>query len=386
MGKVIPCPKTARPGASATIGPFQTSVALLTRKIWARPVLSGAAAAEVAVVIPCYNYARYLHEAIESVLSQQGVEISVVVVDDASTDESLAVAHALASRDERISVIANRTNRGPVETFNTGLAASRGEFLVRLDADDLLTPGSLLRSTEILRAFPSVGLVYGHPLHFSGETLPTPRLVATGWTIWPGHDWLADRCRTGCNVITSPEAVMRRSLVDRLGGQRPLAHTHDMEMWLRLAAFGDVAYIHGADQAWHRDHCGSLSARHVDPIKDLLERRDAFQVLLAGPAGQLADAAEWRRTAMAAIATDAVELAVRRYDHSTVDLDSVHSLLNIARSLSPDLTLLSGWQGLERRMAMGPKWANRHPVFFIERAVRGLRGVVRRRRWHRSGV
>ena len=356
------------------------------RKLRVKPLPPIGHPAEVAAVIPCYNYARYLPEAVESVLSQQDVGIHVVVVDDASTDDSLAVARTLASRDSRITVIANGTNRGPVETFNTGLAACKGEFLVRLDADDLLTPGSLQRSVAVMRAFPSVGLVYGHPLHFAGNEPPDPRLTATGWTVWPGHEWLAGRCESGCNVITSPEVLMRRSLVDRLGGQKPLAHTHDMEMWLRLSAFGDVAYIHGADQAWHREHSNSLSAREVDPFKDLLERRDAFEVLFAGPAGQLPGAAEWARTAMAAIANDAVELAVRRYDHPVTEIEIVHRLRDIARSLSPNTSLLGDWQGLERRMAMGSKRASRHPVFFLERVARGLRGIVRRHRWHRNGV
>lgn len=358
----------------------------LLRRTKVAPVPSNDGPAEVAVVIPCYNYARYLPLAVESVLSQQGVTVHIVVVDDASSDDSLTVARALASRDGRITVIANGANRGPVESFNTGLAASAGQFLVRLDADDLLTPGSLRRSVDVMRAFPGVGLVYGHPLHFTGHRLPPPRVEATGWTVWPGHEWLAGRCETGCNVITSPEAMMRASLVDRLGGQRPLAHAHDMEMWMRLAAFADVAYVHGADQAWHREHSGSLSAREVDPLKDLLERRDAFEVLLAGPAGELADAPRWRRIAMVAIANDAVELAVRRYDHPVVDVQTVHRLRDIARSLAPEPRLLTDWRGLERRMALGPKRTSRHPVFVLERVLRGLRGIVRRRRWHRNGV
>lgn len=95
----------------------------------------------VSVVIPCFNYARYVPEAVGSVLEQRGVVVDIIIVDDCSTDDSLAVARGLADEHPQVQVLANAVNAGPVATFNRGLAQARGEFLVRLDADDLLTPG-----------------------------------------------------------------------------------------------------------------------------------------------------------------------------------------------------------------------------------------------------
>lgn len=351
-----------------------------------RPRPAAATEATVTVVIPCYNYARYLRQAVASVLSQAAVSVDVIIVDDASTDDSLALARELASRHRSVSVIAHAYNTGPVETFNDGLARASGEFLARLDADDLLTPGCLKRAVDVMRAYPSVGLVYGHPLHFTGDLMPAARSEATRWTVWPGRHWLADRCRFGVNVITSPEVLMRKSVVDQVGGQLPLAHTHDMEMWLRMSAFCDVGYVHGVDQAWHREHAESLSARHVDAFRDLIERRDAFLALFAGCAADIPDASAMRIDAMRAIATDAVELASRQYDHPTADPEMVERLRGVASSLVPDVRTLHGWTGLEKRMAMGAKRACRHPPFFAERIVRGLLGIYRRRRWHRSGL
>lgn len=342
--------------------------------------------ATVTVVIPCYNYARYLPQAVESVLAQPGVAVDVVIVDDASGDDSLAVARRLAAADARVVVVAHAQNAGPVATFNDGLALASGEFLVRLDADDLATPGAFARAVSVMRAYPAVGLVYGHPLHFHGDRLPPARSTATGCTVWPGRQWLADRCRSGLNVITSPEVLMRRSVVDRVGGQNALAHTHDMEMWLRMSAFCDVAYIHGVDQAWHREHEDSLSARHVDPLRDLLERRDAFEVLFAGPAGELPEARRLRAAAMRALATDAVELVSRQYDHVEADAELVARLRGIAAELVPEVETLRGWAGMEKRIAMGARRASLHPLFFAERVLRGLAVRYRRRRWHRAGI
>ncbi len=135
----------------------------MTSKLKIKAVPS-AMPATVTVVIPCYNYARYLPAAVASALSQHAADVDVIVVDDRSTDDSLAVARELADADARVRVIAHESNAGPVQTFNDGLAAARGEFLVRLDADDMLTPGSLRRALAVMQHFPSVGLAYGHPI------------------------------------------------------------------------------------------------------------------------------------------------------------------------------------------------------------------------------
>lgn len=346
------------------------------------PAICGAT---VSVIIPCYNYGRFLAEAVFSALEQDKVGVNVIIVDDASTDDSAAIALGIAAADERVTVIRHEVNEGPVQTFNDGLAVAGGEFLVRLDADDLLAPGALVRAAAVMRAFPSVGLVYGHPLHFAGRP-PVARTDATRWTIWPGREWLAERCRTGLNVITSLEVMMRRHVVDQVGGQRALAHTHDMEMWLRISAVSDVAYIHGADQAWHREHPASLSARRVDALRDLEERRDAFALLFDGNRLSIAGGEELHLLARVALACDAVELASRQFDRPLADIQLVQRLEAIARGLVAEVDTVPGWEGLRRRKAMGAGRASRHPSFFAERVVRGLFGRYRRLRWHRAGV
>lgn len=340
----------------------------------------------ITVVIPCYNYARYLGQAIESALGQSGVAMDVVVVDDASTDGSTDVAHSYAVKDSRIQLLVHSVNAGPVKTFNDGLAVARGEFLVRLDADDLLTPGSIGRSIEVLRAYPSVGLVYGHPLHFSGSALPPPRTSPTAWTLWPGQRWLRDRCHDACNVITSPEVVMRSSVVQKAGGQKELAHTHDMEMWLRIAAYSDVAYIHGADQAWHREHDKSLSAREVDHYRDLLERRDAFSVLFSGVRDVLTDTEDCRRAAYTALAKQALSFACRELDHGRDGEVRVGQFLEVARSLVPALSILSEWNAYQARLRIPAPVRRWHPTSMIARLRRRLDHARSMKRWHNDGV
>ncbi|MDQ4504339.1 glycosyltransferase family A protein [Sinomonas sp. ASV322] len=348
---------------------------------------AGVAGSEtVSVVIPCYNYGRFLGEAVGSALSQRSADVRVIVVDDRSTDDSLAVATAIADRDPRVTVIANERNSGMVETFNRGLRAAAGDFLVRLDADDLLTPGALERALAVFRAYPSVGLVYGHPLHFEGTRLPEPRTAATAWTVWPGRRWLADRCASGVNVITSPEVVMRMSTVREAGPQMPLKHTPDMEMWLRLAAFADVAYIQGADQAWHREHAASMSATEVDDVVDLVERGEAFEVLFSGPVGRLPEAEELHAAALTALAREALMRAAREYDRGRGNSPAAAEFIRLAGQFIPDTARVSGWRRLQRRIRRGSRFPQRSLQSLGARLARRTASELKWRRWRREGV
>lgn len=339
----------------------------------------------VTVVIPCYNYGRYLPQAVGSVLSQSGISAQVIIVDDDSVDGSLDVARRLAC-DARVTVLANSENLGMVETFNRGLAAAEGEFIVRLDADDLLTPGSLERAIAVFQSFPEVGLVYGHPVHFSGTRLPRARTRPVGWTIWSGPRWLELRCESPRNVITSPEVVMRASTVHRAGPQLALRHTPDMEMWLRMAAFGEIAFIRGADQAWHREHEFSMSATEVNDALDISERIEMFEALLAGPVGQLANAsrldASWRK----GLAEEALLRACREYDRGRGASEEKDHYVRVATSLCDDIETLRGWRPLLHRERRGIQRSARLRHAALPRFRRRILAEVSSVKWRREGV
>lgn len=357
----------------------------LRRTVRARPRATATADATVSVVVPCFDYGRYLPEAVGSALDQEGVVVDVVVVDDASTDDSRAVAARLAAADSRVTVVAHAVNQGPVATFNDGLARASGEFLVRLDADDLLTPGSLARAVAVARAYPSVGLVYGHPLHFT-DARPTPRSRVRGWTVWPGRRWLRDRCVDGYNVITSPEVLMRRSVVTAVGGQRPLAHTHDMEMWLRLAAFADVAYVAGADQAWHRDHPASLSAREVDDATDFRERVAAYAELGSGVAAGVPGMADLVAAAHGAMVRQVLRACRYEVDRGRRDPERVRRLMTEALTVDPRLAADRTWLTLTAALD-GPPPGPLARTTGLARAVQvRAEDVLRVHRWRRTGT
>ena len=175
----------------------------------------------VSVVIPCYNYGHFLEEAVTSVLDdQEGVDVRVLIIDDASPDDSAEVARKIAAREPRVEVIVHAANKGNIATYNEGLLEwADGDYCVLMSADDRLTPGALRRARDLLDANPGVGFVYGRALWvMHGAPLPTARTKVRGWSVWPGPWWIEHRFRQAENPINSPEIVVRTSLQKRVGG------------------------------------------------------------------------------------------------------------------------------------------------------------------------
>ena len=182
----------------------------------------------VTVVIPCYNYGHYVGTAVRSVLDQPGVDVDVILIDDASTDGSAEVVRQLAAADPRVRAILHRRNFGHIATYNEGLEQATGDYVVLLSADDALTPGALARAAALLETCPSVGLVYGNNEAFLDELPPVTQKIRS-WTIWSGNEWIEKRCQSGRSCIASPEVVMRTAVQHAIGGYDPeLPHTGDV--------------------------------------------------------------------------------------------------------------------------------------------------------------
>jgi glycosyltransferase involved in cell wall biosynthesis len=340
----------------------------------------------VSVVIPCYNYGRYLPSAVESVLTQTGVDVEVIVVDDCSTDGSQEVARSLAASEPRVRLLLHDRNLGHIRTYNDGLALVTGDYVVLLSADDLLAPNSLARSTALLENRPDVGLVYGCAVDFS-ETPPPPRTDVRSWSIWSGQAWLARICSRGANTIVNPEAIMRRSLMRELGGyDQGLPHTADMELWMRAAARANVGRINGPDQAFYRVHDSNMHATDFRGLLiDMAERKKTFDGFFIseggehpGPRGQAL-----LQRAHKALALDALRVACSALDGSgSHDGSEASDFAEFA---------LECWPPLEKSIRWWPYAArHRRRVSEVRRqyaaAMYSLRWKVRWRRWRRFGT
>jgi len=340
----------------------------------------------VSVVIPAYNYARYLHECVASVLSQRDVDVDAIVVDDGSTDETPSVTRALAV-DARVTVIRNQPNRGHIPSVNIGLAEVTGDYMVKLDADDLLAPGALARATALLEAHPAVTFVYGRPDNFSGATPAARDAAARSWTLWTGGAWVERRCRRGTNVISQPEVVMRTAALRESGPVREdLPHTSDLHTWLKLAALGDVGRVNGPVAGYYRVHDQSMQRTvHSGRVLDYNGRRDAFDAAFAGPVGELPDAARLHDAARRALAAAALERACRAYDRGRTDEEPIDDLVAFALETWSQTRTLPQWAALERRRVLGAARVPRHPRYVARAVVRRASEELGRRRWLRTG-
>jgi glycosyltransferase involved in cell wall biosynthesis len=343
--------------------------------------------ARVDVVVPCYNYGHFLTACVESVLAQEGVEVNVLVVDDGSVDQSAAIAHALAARDSRVRLISLPKNVGMIPAVNRGISEITGEYFVKLDADDLLSPGSLKRSVELLERYPNVGFVYGRPRHFTGNVPPPVRRGRPRWIIWSGAEWFALRCSVGVNCISQPEVVIRSSALREIGGYNPqLPHTSDVEMWLRLSVMSDVGRINGVDQGYYRVHPNSMQRTvNAGVMTDLIGRRDAFISTFALADDRLRDAAELEATVRRTLAAEALDEACRTYDRDKVDPQLEDKLVDFAMTTYPAAASLPEWSGLQKRRKRGrqSRWL---PSSLLAAAIRRGRWEIARLRWVRTGV
>jgi glycosyltransferase involved in cell wall biosynthesis len=273
---------------------------------------------QVTVVIPHYNYGQYLPYAVRTALEQPAVDADVVIVDDASTDGSAEVARRLASADPRVRLIEHTTNRRHIATYNDGLAAATGTYVVLLSADDALAPGSLARSISLLEAHRSVGLVYGTVRTFSQSVDGTQfdgaawRGARMSWTVWRGRDWLERVGRRGRNPISNPEVVMRREILDDIGGyDARFPHSADLYLWLRAAARSDVGRVTGVVQAYYRVHDTNMHAVQFGGLLDDYRAvRDTFEAFYDADGDRIRDVDRLRARTRRALSREAVHRTV----------------------------------------------------------------------------
>ena len=329
---------------------------LVARTIWAkepkvtvrRPRKHVGNRPSVFVVIPCYNYGHYLEACVDSVLGQQDVQVDVLIIDDASTDGSANTVRQLGLRDGRIHTICHSRNAGHISTYNEGLAQASGDYTVLLSADDLLTPGSLERATSLMQEHPSVGLTYGSAVIITDDDVPLARTVPANWIIWPGRSWLAHVCKTGANPLRSPEAVMRTSVLQAVGGySADLPHSADFGMWMRAAMLADVGFIGGADQAYYRSHSSNMHDESFGVLGDLDQRLASFDEILGESAG-LAGREQMLDSAHRAMAREALSAAIAAGTGGDADQESVEQYVSLALRFWPDARDLPEWRILRR--------------------------------------
>lgn len=344
----------------------------------------------VSVVIPTFNYGRFLPECLSSIFEQDEVSLEVVVVDDGSTDDTSQICADMAEAEPRLRVIRHAVNRGHIATFNHALESGSGEYVVKLDADDCLTRGSLRRSASLLDTHPDVAFVYGRSYVFAGDRPDEGglgvKIRPTRWTVWSGEQWVEDRIRRGHNPIKQPEVMMRRESLRQVGGHRPeVPASSDLNLWLRLASVGDVGRINGPVQGLYRVHDTNMhDVMHGGVIADLSARWTAFDLFIE-------EAPAARRATLRAALTrtfcrDALRVAEGLCDSEHADVSEVEAVLAFAASMDPGRRERWRHQLVRQRLSMLRRGHVRFARSAPARIKRDLQGRLRWQQWDRRGL
>lgn len=244
----------------------------------------------VSIVIPTYNRAALVSEAVRSALVQNWEPLEVIVIDDASSDDTVERLSELASLDERVRVIERERNGGESAARNQGILASRYEYVAFLDSDNRFMPGKLEAQ------MPALVQASDHAVSFSGYVLSADgaesEVVLTHWdsdslsvmTELLGH----------CVVNTSTFIARADLLADQGLFRTDLDCCADHELWLRLAALGSLFLYEPQALTFYRLHSGSVSgdlsrvAKYEELVIGDFLARDDLPPTIADRAG------EWR--------------------------------------------------------------------------------------------
>lgn len=190
----------------------------------------------VSVVVPNYNCGRFLRDAIDSVLQQSYAAREIIVVDDGSTDDSLAV---LEPYGDRIRVVSQR-NQGVSVARNTGIQHSRGELIAFLDADDMWRPEKLTKQVSLFQN-PDVGLVYCAVEYVDEAARP----LGTNVTGRRGRVLRDIALLRGTIVLAGGStAVVRKTSFEKAGLFDPKMSTAaDWDMWRRIACYDEIDVV-----------------------------------------------------------------------------------------------------------------------------------------------
>ncbi|MBW1897872.1 MAG: glycosyltransferase [Deltaproteobacteria bacterium] len=212
---------------------------------------------KVTVLMPVYNGENYLREAIHSILIQTFTDFEFLIINDGSTDRSVEIIESFA--DSRLILINNEKKLKLIETLNRGLKRAQGEYLARMDCDDISSLERLERQVAFMDAHPDVGVLgTGFQLIDSeGKMINNP-------VHFPSMHKILQWCLNFFSPIVHPSVMMRRKVVLEAGGySREFIHAEDYELWCRLSRLTRLDNLQDALLSL-RKHETNITGAHLE--------------------------------------------------------------------------------------------------------------------------
>lgn len=234
---------------------------------------------QVSIVLPAYNCGAFISQTIESVLAQTWRDFELIIIDDGSTDDTLAIVSRYAGQDERIRVY-SQPNMGLAMTLNRGIDLASNEWVFRMDNDDLMRPQRLERQMDFLAEHPELVVASSLVRHIDGNNRVIGKDNSMLFTPEAIDKLIASNELIG---FCHPAVVLRKSVVQAEGGYRKAFFpAEDIDLWNRLVEKGHKVLVQPEYLLDYRMHGKSASisrARLVRTkvrwLKDCMLRRRA---------------------------------------------------------------------------------------------------------------
>jgi glycosyltransferase involved in cell wall biosynthesis len=192
----------------------------------------------ISVLMPVYNAELFVAQAVESILNQTFKDFEFLITNDGSTDSSLSILRQYAAQDSRIRLM-SRANTGYVSALNEMLQMARGEFVARMDADDIASPDRFLLQVERLRQEPDLVCIGG-----AHGMIDEKGRWLTCLAMPEQDEEIQKLALAGHTPINHPCAMMRRLPVLQVGAYDPImTPCEDLDLWLRLGEVGRLANL-----------------------------------------------------------------------------------------------------------------------------------------------
>lgn len=192
----------------------------------------------VTVLMSVYNSEEFIRPAIESILCQSFKDFEFLIINDGSKDSSLEIIRKYADKDKRIRLI-SRANVGLTKSLNEGVEEAHGEFIARMDSDDISTPDRLEKEVAFLDSHPDIALV-GSNYTIIEEKTGEPKVTTNIFT----HPDDLKATQVMCNQFGHGSILMRTSVVREMGGyDSSVGHVEDYHLWTRISRKYDIANI-----------------------------------------------------------------------------------------------------------------------------------------------
>ena len=212
----------------------------------------------ITVLMSAYNAARFLPQAIESVLGQTHRDFEFIIIDDGSTDDTLALTRSYAGKDSRIKII-TRENRGFAPSLNEGMQKASGEWIARIDADDVMMPNRLERQIEFLQKHPDLVVASSLVFYIDG----TDRVIGKNQSKFTTRQAVADCVAQHLPVgFHHPAVIFRKTVIESLGGYRSaFSPAEDMDLWNRVIDAGHAVLVQDEHLTQYRIHSSSVTVQ-----------------------------------------------------------------------------------------------------------------------------